>query len=314
MSFYKTKIRYEIKENNFHGVYWENKIKTNKVILVMLGDDSEDYMAKSGAKWVLKQGFNCLTFSCERHSYSWHNFPLERFESALNELKKLGNTKFGIAGASTTGTIALTVSSIYKEFTLTLAFTPSDYIWQGFEQGKRDKAKEWPIDNESLLTLNNKPLAYMPFIYQHPKYYEIIKEEAKKNRSITASRKIFDDSEKANPIKEEQFIKVENINGTLVLIGAKDDILWDTVRYIDRIKERLSDKKTNLNNVYYLTYEHGTHFIFPQSLIKQMLKIGSSLFIKFCFYAERKYHKECIKTRKDIDKNILGIMKNWNLN
>lgn len=38
----------------------------------------------------------------------------------------------------------------------------------------------------------------------------------------------FDDSENAHPITEDEFIKVENIKGKLLLIGADDDVLWDT--------------------------------------------------------------------------------------
>lgn len=51
---------------------------------------------------------------------------------------------------------------------------------------------------------------------------------------MIASRKLFDDSEAAHPITEEEFIKVENICGKLFLVGAEDDALWDTAKYIFR--------------------------------------------------------------------------------
>lgn len=57
--------------------------------------------------------------------------------------------KIGIAGASTTGTLALTAASMFHDITLTIAMTPSDFIWQGFMQGNRDGCKEWPIEGES---------------------------------------------------------------------------------------------------------------------------------------------------------------------
>ena len=37
-------------------------------------------------------------------------------------------------------------------------------------------------------------------------------------------------------------IKIENIKGTLILIGAKDDALWNTDKYIHRMEERLEKK------------------------------------------------------------------------
>lgn len=39
----------------------------------------------------------------------------------------------------------------------------------------------------------------MPFAYQHPKYFEVTKEESKKNKDMINSRRIFDDSEALHP-------------------------------------------------------------------------------------------------------------------
>ena len=36
-------------------------------------------------------------------------------------------------------------------------------------------------------------------------------------------------------------------------------------------------------------YEHGTHFVFPESMLKTMLPVGSGLFVKLAFQAARKY-------------------------
>ena len=66
----------------------------------------------------------------------------DELEKAILWLKRHGVKKIGIAGASTTGTLALTAASFFSDITLTLAMTPSDFIWQGFMQGKRDGCKE----------------------------------------------------------------------------------------------------------------------------------------------------------------------------
>ena len=44
----------------------------------------------------------------------------------------------GFYGASTTGTLALTAAAYFPDITLTIAMTPSDFIWQGFMQGEKD--------------------------------------------------------------------------------------------------------------------------------------------------------------------------------
>lgn len=131
------KIHFEVKTDGFYGAYWKNKKETNSAIIAMLGDDAEDYMAKSCVKWLMKKGVNVLTMSPGKKNYSHHNYPLERIEKAIEWLKNNGNKKIGIVGGSTTGTLALTAASYFPDITLTMAMTSSDFIWQGFEQGKK---------------------------------------------------------------------------------------------------------------------------------------------------------------------------------
>ena len=110
-------------------------------------------MARSAVKWLIRLGVNVLTMSPGKKDYGHHNYPLERIEKAMAWLKLHGNEKIGIAGASTTGTLALTAASIFSDISLTIAMTPSDFVWQGFMQGKKDGCKEWPmVENHSFLT------------------------------------------------------------------------------------------------------------------------------------------------------------------
>lgn len=304
------RIHFDVESDGFYGAYWQNKTQTSKAIIAMLGDDPEDYMAKCCVKWLIKKGVNVLTTSPGKKNYSHHNYPLERIESAIKWLKNHGNDKIGIVGASTTGTLALTAASYFPEITLTIAMTPSDFIWQGFEQGKKDGCDEWPIEGESLFTYQGKPLPYMPFCYKHPDYWHVIKQEAKGTGNMTASCKIFDDSEAVHPIKEEEFIKIENIKGKLLLIGAEDDSLWNTARYIRRAEKRLQQKPHDCQ-VEAVVYEHGTHFVFPESLLKTIFPIGAGLLLKMMFKAAKDYPKECKETRVDIEKRILNTINEW---
>ena len=80
----------------------------------------------------------------------------------------------------------------------------------------------------------------MPFCYKHPDYWHVIEKETKRTGDMINSRKLFDDSEKAHPITEDEMIKIEKIHGTVLLIGAEDDVLWDTAKYIRRMKQRMN--------------------------------------------------------------------------
>lgn len=304
------KTKFNVEENGFYGCYYKCKKNTDKALITMIGDDASDYMARRCAKWLNSLEVNVLAMSVGKKNYSYHNYPLERILLAINWLKANGNKKIGIVGASTTGTLALTAAAYFNDITLTIALTPSDFIWQGFEQGNKDGCKEWPIEGESLFTYKGEKLDYMPFCYKHPEYWQIIEKESKKNKDMINSKKVFDDSEEKYPLTEKEMIKIEKIKGKLLLIGASDDCLWNTVKYIRRMENRLKSVENNVSLEVYV-YEHGTHFIFPESLIKRILPVGSSLLIKLAFSAGKKYSKECKQTRIDIDKKVKNAIHNW---
>ena len=130
----------------------------------------------------------------------------------------------------------------------------------------------------------------MPFCYNHPDYWHVIKKETKRTGDMINSRKLFDDSEAVHAITEEM-IKIEKIYGTLLLIGAEDDVLWDTAKYIRRMKQRMKEHPHTCR-LEYVIYEHGTHFVFPESMLRTMLPVGSGIFMKLAFQAARniRYH------------------------
>lgn len=296
--------------DGFHGVYYPNDHAPDCAIIVMLGDSSDDRLAVSGAKWVQKLGCNALAMSPEKKDYGHHSYPMERFEAAVRYLRQQGNQKIGIAGASTTGMVALVAASICPEISLTIAVSPPDFIMEGFYQDGKDGAKERPGNNESSLTYRGQPLPYLPYAYRHPLYWEMIRKESKEGGDVIASRKMFEESEYLHPIREDARIQVEKIKGTLVLIGAEDDVLWDTCAYIRRMESRLQAKPHSCQ-VQTLIYQYGTHFAFPQSLLSIALPVFSGVLPLAMFRAARQHPKECKATRVDIDRKLTDIICRW---
>ena len=303
------KIKFYVEKDGFYGAYWKNPANTDAAIIAMIGDDPEDYMAKKMVRWLQGRGDNVMTMSPDRKDYGHHNYPLERIETAKSWLKEHGNRKIGITGASTTGMLALVAASYFPDITLTIAFTPSDFVWQGFMQGKKDGCHEWPIEGESTISYKGEPLPYLRFCYQHPDYWHVIQKDTKGSGDFLRSIKLFEDSEAATPITEEQFIKIENIKGKLLLIGAADDVLWDTVRYIRRMDERLRTHRHECE-CEVLAYEHGTHFVFPESLIRSMIP-ASKIVLGFFFKSAKDHPEECRNTRISIEKHVSEALNGW---
>lgn len=303
-------VYYSTASDGFYGAYFKAAVKTEKAVILMLGDQIDDLMAKAGARWLVRQGCNVMTMAPETKDYAFHNFQLEYFEAAIRVLKQLGNTKIGICGASTTGMAALAAASFIPDITLTIALSPSDFIMEGFYRDGLDGARERPGDHESTLSYRGEPLPYLPFAYRHPEYWQQIEAETKRRGDMIASRDLFDRSEELCPLTEDMLIKVERIQGKIVFVGAEDDSLWDTCRYIRRMAKRLQAHPHSCRYAL-LTYTYGSHFVFPQSMLESILPVGSGLLLRFTFRTLKTHAKECKETRIDIDRRLRRIIQSW---
>ena len=301
---------FDTKKDGFYGAYFENPKHCDRGVILMLGDKIDDLMVKMGVKWLHRNGCNVMTMASDTNDYAYHEYPIESFERAIDVLRSKGNVKFGMIGASTTAMMALAAASFIPDLTLTVALSPSDFIMEGFYRDGLDGAKERPGNNESTLSYKGESLPYLPFAYRHPEYWQKLSEEAKRRGDMAAARDMFDLSEQKCPLTEDMKIKVERINGKLVLIGARDDSLWDTCRYIDRMIERLKATPHECK-VAKLTYEYGSHFVFPQSMLEIVLPFGSSLLLRFAFRTLKEHPNECKQTRIDIDRRLQRIIQGW---
>ena len=297
-------------KDGFYGAYFGNPKPCSKGVILMLGDRIDDLMVKMGVKWLHRNGCNVMTMASDTKDYAYHDYPIESYEKAIAVLKDKGKVKFGVIGASTTAMMALAAASFIPELTLTVALSPSDFIMEGFYRDGLDGAKERPGNNESTLSYRGESLPYLPFAYRHPEYWQKLAEEAKRRGDIAAARDMFDLSEQLCPLTEDMKIKVERIKGKVVLIGARDDSLWDTCRYIDRMTERLKSLPHECK-VAKLTYEYGSHFVFPQSMLEIVLPFGSTLLLKLAFRTLKDHPTECKQTRIDIDRRLRRIIQEW---
>ncbi len=285
---------------------------SDAAMILILGSGGSTPLTKGVAKWLVKQGISVLPMNSEKGIVGYHSFPLERIEGAIAALKAYGNKKIGILGASITTIPALTAAARFPEITMTIVFSPCDFVLQGFTQGRRDGCREWPLEGESMLTRHGKPLPYVPYAYQHPDYWHTVQAETKGSGNMIATSKVFIDTEKAAPpwVLDAARIPIENIRGRLLLIGCEDDCLWPTARYIRRMDERL---KSRAHDCRYdvMVYRYGTHFSFPESMLGLILPIFPDFIIGRAFLSSRKHPKECRTTREEIDRRTKQALNEW---
>ena len=185
-----TKRVFTVEKDGFNGVWYPNPAGSKRGVILMLGDSAEDRMAVCGAKWLHENGCHVMAMSPDKKDYGHHNYPLERFGKAISFMKTQGCERLGVIGASTTGMLSLIAASYYPELTLTIAFSPSDFVMEGFYQDGKDGMRERPGDGESSVSWQGEPLPYLPYAYRHPEYWQRIVADSKAGGDKIASRKM----------------------------------------------------------------------------------------------------------------------------
>ncbi len=74
---------FRIESDGFNGAWYPAPDTSGRGLIIMLGDSSEDRMARSGAKWLNQQGIHVMAMSPDKKDYGHHNYPLERFGKAI---------------------------------------------------------------------------------------------------------------------------------------------------------------------------------------------------------------------------------------
>lgn len=83
-----------------------------------------------------------------------------------------------------------------------------------------------------------------------------------------------------------------------------------TAKYIRRMEKRLAEKPHECE-VETAVYAHGTHFVFPEGMLKIMLPMGAGLFVRLAFQAAKQFPEACRQTRQDIDRRVSAAIHTW---
>ena len=73
----KEKRHFDVETDGFYGAYWKCKTGSDCAMIAMIGDDPEDYLARTSVKWLHKLGVNVMTMSPGKKDYGHHNYPLD---------------------------------------------------------------------------------------------------------------------------------------------------------------------------------------------------------------------------------------------
>ena len=300
-------------QEGFLGYFYEAPRSAGKCIITLAGDDGNDFLSQAFARWFTRyQNMSVLSLALRQdptQDPGIHLWNLNTVAEAVSWLKAQDCHKIGICGISMQAVIALSAAARIPEISLTIAFSPCDYVSWGFQHGTVDghKNAEYPTE-KSLLVFKGQPLPFQEAHMEKSQYVRRFYGDCRQFRELH-SRGIFDHSEKSCRIPREAFIPAENIRGPLVLIGAEDDSMWNTTRYIYRMRKRLQEKEF-IFPVKSFTYARGTHLLLPQRMVMDAIPLAGSL-IPLLFSSGRHHVKACRDSRIHLDRQLSCYLAAW---
>ena len=135
-------------------------------------------------------------------------------------------------------------------------------------------------------------------------------EETEGSGDFLRSTCLFIDSEKKRKHAEDEMIKIENIKGKLILLGADDDSFWEAGKYVRRMDQRLKERPHECEYEA-VAYRYGTHFVLPESMLRMALPVGLKFVMRFIFRSAKEHPDECEATRKDVDRRLSTTLHEW---
>ncbi len=300
---------FTVEKDGFCGLFSPIAENRHAAVIVLEDGNPDSFIVKTAMKWLNRSGVSAMGVGPEKYMKGVHSWPLENVENAVGFLKSEGYKKIGVIGCSFGSNMALSAAARIPDITLTIALTPNDWVYWGIFNDKLDGTSERPADGESAFTWRGKPLPYMPAPYKHPDYGNMFKKEGKQRGDMLASLDLHDLAEEKHPVTEAERIPVENINGHLILAGAKDDVMWNTCRGISRMEKKIEESENNCN-LEVLIYDHCSHLIFPESMVKLLFPgFVVDLLLPLLYSETKGFVKECRKSRIDLDEHIQSAFK-----
>jgi uncharacterized protein len=207
--------------------YYPAKGNIQNVALILLGGSEGGLPNYYDTEKLTGLGYSCLVlgyFGTKSTPARLEMIPLEYFEKAITDLKsrlELKNKKIVVWGGSKGGELALLLASKFKEISGVIAAVPSSVVFQGLG-GK--PVSSWSENGESIPFVPFAPYDYSKII--NNQYVHVYKLSLEQTEHVQKAE-----------------IKVENINGPILLLAAKADSMWPSHQMAEMVIKRLDEHK-----------------------------------------------------------------------
>ncbi len=279
-------IRYSYLKSGFEGVLYRADSADDRLIIVIQGLKGIELPQKY-AELFCGRGFSALAMSyygAEGQKQDIRAIPLEQFQIACDEMKRIGFNRIGIYGNSKGGGMALLAASVVPDISLVIAASSFGHIMQGTGSPGEDPCR-------AMVSFNGSDF---PFIEKGNLFGDFIKKcfKEKKIRLLY----FFDEWDKKGT--EENEIPVEKINGDILFLTSTHDESVPAKRDAELLVKRL-ERKGFTHRYRHINSETGSHNLGYFPVNNKYLP------------REKKHPVECQQAREDTLKIILQTFDKW---
>lgn len=207
--------------------YYPAKGKAQNTVLMLLGGSEGGLPNYYDVEKLTRLGYPCFIlgyFGTKNTPERLEMIPLEYFETEIKALKakpELKNKKIVVWGGSKGAELALLLASKYPQIEGVIAAVPSSVVFQGLGG---NLVSSWSEKGQSLAFVPFAPYDYSKIV--NSQYVEVYRLSL----------------EQTEQVKEAE-IKVENINGPILLLAGKADQMWPSHQMAEMIVNRLERNK-----------------------------------------------------------------------
>lgn len=227
--------RTEVAEAGLFGALFVPEGRQRGATIVVLSS-SVGGMNERDAALFAAHGYTALAlayFNYKQLPPVLSHIPLEYFEKALKWLAALDcvdEQRMAITGRSRGGEAALLLGATFPQIKCVLADVPSGLIWEGYGIDDRRPSPAW--------TWRGAPLPFLP----NRAYAALERQSQTADRRWDPERFLRDAGIAADRLRRSE-IKVENINGAVLLISAGDDRVWPSAILSQVAERRLAQSR-----------------------------------------------------------------------
>ena len=225
---------------------------SDRIVIMLGGSDGSYALTQTYAAVFAENGLAALAvpYWGQPHlAQGLAQIAVETVETAVRRAQEMGFCQTGVWGISMGAQLALLAASLIPDIGRVAAVSPLDVCVQGLQTAPRRKLLDC-----SAFTWRGCDLPYCPL---HMNRLRVLR-DCVKTRSLCL-RSCYRDAVGA---AEETRIRVENIQGAVLLLSAEDDTMWPSYEAARRIVRRLEDGGFQYP-VIERTYHRAGHYLFP---------------------------------------------------